>query len=53
MEIIVLVFALIFSTIISGLFFGYGGWTEPVAAGLKVIREAQPGALNIPQWHIL
>jgi ABC-2 type transport system permease protein len=53
MEIIVLVFAIILSTIISGIFFGYGGWTEPVSAGFKVIKGKldATNVINVPQWQ--
>ena len=53
LEVIVLVFALILSIIISGIFFGYGGWMEPVAAGFKVIEGKldTSSVLNVPQWQ--
>ncbi len=55
LEIIVLVFALGASIAVSGLFFGYGGWMEPVAAGFKVIGGTldTSSVINIPQWQYI
>lgn len=53
LEVIVLVFSLVLSVIISGIFFGYGGWLEPVAAGFRVIEGKldTQGVINVPQWQ--
>ncbi len=37
LETVVLFFSFIFSILISGLLFGYGGWLEPVATGFKIV----------------
>src|SRR5680860_799365 len=37
LEVIVVFLAFMLSAIISGFFFGFGGWLAPVATGFKVI----------------
>lgn len=39
MEVIVLILALIISVMVSGIFFGYGGWMTPVATGFAVVGD--------------
>lgn len=53
LEVIILVFAFILSSMVSGLFFGYGGWMEPVAAGFKIIGGKLDASrvINVPQWQ--
>lgn len=53
LEIIVLFFAFMLSVIISGFFFGFGGWQAPVATGFKVLagKLDTSTVLNVPQWH--
>jgi len=53
LEIIVLFFAFVLSVIISGFFFGFGGWFAPVATGFKVLagKLDSSGVLNVPQWN--
>lgn len=53
LEVIVLVFSIILSTLVSGLFFGYGGWREPVVAGFKVIggKLDASNVRSVPQWQ--
>jgi ABC-2 type transport system permease protein len=53
MEIVVLFFALIISIVISGIFFGFGGWMVPTATGFKVIAGQLDTSevINVPQWH--
>lgn len=36
LETVVLFFSFIFSILVSGVIFGYGGWMEPVATGFKI-----------------
>ena len=37
LEAVVLFFSFIFSILISGILFGYGGWMEPVATGFNIV----------------
>jgi len=39
--------------LISGFFFGFGGWLAPVATGFKVIagKLDTSTVINVPQWH--
>ena len=55
MEMLVLVVAAVIAVIVSGIFFGYGGWMIPVSTGFKVIgdRLDTSGVLNIPQWQYI
>lgn len=52
-EVVVLFFAFLFSVLISGYYFGFGGWFAPVAAGFKVIggRLDTSMVYNVPQWN--
>jgi ABC-2 type transport system permease protein len=53
MEILVLFFTAILSIIISGSFFGFGGWMAPTATGFNVVAGQldTSGVMNVPQWH--
>jgi len=53
LEVIVVFFAFVLSTIISGFFFGFGGWLAPVATGFKVLagKLDSSSVLNVPQWQ--
>ena len=53
LEILVVFIAFVLSAIISGFFFGFGGWLAPVATGFKVLagKLDSTGVLNIPQWQ--
>ena len=53
LEIMVVFFAFVFSAIISGFFFGFGGWLAPVATGFKVLagKLDSSSVLNVPQWR--
>lgn len=55
MEIVVLAMALAASIIVSGLFFGYGGWMEPVATGFKVVGDKldTTSITTVPQWQYI
>jgi len=55
LEIVVMVMALAASIIVSGLFFGYGGWMEPIAAGFKVVggKLDTSSVVKIPQWQYI
>lgn len=49
----VLVFiAVVISVAVSGMFFGYGGWNNPVVSGFRVVNGSldTTGIQNIPQW---
>lgn len=50
---IVVVFALLVSFTISGLFFGFGGWFAPVATGFKVVagKLVTSNVVSVPQWQ--
>ena len=53
LELVVLAFTLFASTIVAGLFFGFGGWMEPVTVGFKVIggKLDSSSVINLPQWQ--
>jgi ABC-2 type transport system permease protein len=53
MEIVVLFFTLLISIVISGTFFGFGGWMVPTATGFKVLAGQLDTSevMNVPQWH--
>jgi len=53
LEVIVVFLAFMLSAIISGFFFGFGGWLAPVATGFKVIagKLDTSSVLNVPQWQ--
>jgi ABC-2 type transport system permease protein len=53
LEVIVVFFAFVLSAIISGFFFGFGGWLAPVATGFKVLagKLDSSDVLNVPQWQ--
>lgn len=53
LEIMVVFFAFVLSAIISGFFFGFGGWLAPVATGFKVLagKLDSTSVLNVPQWQ--
>ncbi len=53
LEVIVLFFAFVLSVVISGIFFGFGGWFAPVATGFKVLagKLDSTSVLNVPQWN--
>lgn len=53
LEVIVVFFAFVLSAIISGFFFGFGGWLAPVGTGFKVLagKLDTTSVLNVPQWQ--
>ena len=53
LEVLVVFFAFMLSVLISGAFFGYGGWLAPVATGFKVLagKLDTTSVLNVPQWQ--
>ena len=53
LEVLVVVFAFVLSAIISGFFFGFGGWLAPVATGFKVLagKLDSSSVFNVPQWQ--
>jgi ABC-2 type transport system permease protein len=53
LEVIVVCFAFVLSAIISGFFFGFGGWLAPVATGFKVLagKLDSSNVFNVPQWR--
>ena len=53
MEVIVLLVTLVISILISGMFFGFGGWLAPTATGFNIIagKLDTSGVINVPQWH--
>ena len=53
LELVVLAFTLLASIIVAGLFFGFGGWMEPVTVGFKVIggKLDSSSVINLPQWQ--
>ncbi|MDP4161057.1 MAG: ABC transporter permease [Bacillota bacterium] len=53
LEIIVIFFSFALSAIISGFFFGFGGWLAPVATGFKIFagKLDSSGVFNVPQWQ--
>ena len=55
MQIFVVVMAAVISVVVSGVFFGYGGWMTPVATGFKVIggQLITDGVINVPLWQYM
>jgi len=55
LEALVMFFVLIFSIGVSGIFFGYGGWTTPVVTGFKVVagKLVTSDIVNVPGWKYL
>ncbi|MDR3584740.1 MAG: ABC transporter permease [Desulfosporosinus sp.] len=53
LEVMVVFFAFVLSALISGFFFGFGGWLAPVATGFKVLagKLDSSSVLNVPQWQ--
>jgi len=53
LEVVVVFFTFVLAAIISGFFFGFGGWLAPVATGFKVVagKLDTTGVLNVPQWQ--
>lgn len=53
LEVIVVIFAFVLSAVISGFFFGFGGWQAPVATGFQVLagKLDSSSVFNIPQWQ--
>jgi ABC-2 type transport system permease protein len=53
MTVVVLLFALVLSIVISGIFFGFGGWMAPTATGFQVVNGQldTSGVMNVPQWR--
>jgi len=53
LEVLVVFFAFVLSAIISGFFFGFGGWQAPVATGFKVLagKLDASNVFNVPQWN--
>ena len=53
LEVVVVFFAFVLAAIISGFFFGFGGWLAPVSTGFKVVagKLDTTGVLNVPQWQ--
>ena len=53
LEVVVVFFAFVIAAVISGFFFGFGGWQAPVATGFKVLagKLDTTGVLNVPQWQ--
>lgn len=55
LELNVVFFTLLISVAVSGIFFGFGGWTEPVATGFQVAggKLVTANVVNVPQWQYL
>jgi ABC-2 type transport system permease protein len=55
MEMLVLIMAAALAVLISGIFFGYGGWMTPVATGFKAVGDKLDtlGVMNVPQWQYM
>jgi len=53
LEVLVVCLAFVLSAIISGFFFGFGGWLAPVATGFKVLagKLDSSSVFNVPQWQ--
>jgi len=53
LEVLVVFFSFVLAAIISGFFFGFGGWLAPVATGFKVLAGQldSTGVRNVPQWQ--
>lgn len=54
-EAVVLFFAVAFSFGVAGIFFGFGGWTEPVSTGFKAFagKLLTSDIVNVPQWKFI
>jgi len=54
-EAVVLFFAFVFSILISGLLFGYGGWWEPVATGFRILggKLDTSNVAFVVQWEYI
>jgi ABC-2 type transport system permease protein len=55
LEALVMFFVLLLSIGVSGIFFGYGGWTTPVVTGFKVVagKLVTSDVVNVPGWQYL
>lgn len=53
LEVLVVFLAFVLSALISGFFFGFGGWQAPVATGFQVLagKLDSSGVFNVPQWQ--
>ena len=53
LEVLVVFLSFVLAAIISGFFFGFGGWFAPVATGFKVLAGQldSTGVRNVPQWQ--
>lgn len=53
LEVVVVLLSFVLSAIISGFFFGFGGWQVPVATGFQVVagKLDSSGVFNVPQWQ--
>jgi ABC-2 type transport system permease protein len=53
LDIFVVFAAFVLSAVISGFFFGFGGWLAPVATGFKVIagKLDSSSVFNVPRWQ--
>ncbi|WP_434510321.1 ABC transporter permease subunit [Desulfitobacterium sp. AusDCA] len=53
LEVVVVLLAFVLSALISGFFFGFGGWQVPVATGFQVVagKLDSSGVFNVPQWQ--
>ncbi|WP_200761020.1 ABC transporter permease subunit [Effusibacillus dendaii] len=47
--------AFVTATLIGGFFFGWGGWTMPVATGFSIVNSQLDAstAYNVPQWQYI
>jgi ABC-2 type transport system permease protein len=55
MQIFVIVMAAVLAVVISGIFFGYGGWMTPVATGFRVVGDQlnTDGVTSVPLWQYM
>lgn len=53
LEVLVVFLSFVLAAIVSGFFFGFGGWFAPVATGFKVLAGQldSTGVRNVPQWQ--
>ncbi|HBP64526.1 MAG TPA: ABC transporter permease [Desulfosporosinus sp.] len=53
LEVLVVFVSFVLAAIVSGFFFGFGGWFAPVATGFKVLAGQldSTGVRNVPQWQ--
>ncbi|WP_242833043.1 ABC transporter permease [Desulfosporosinus acidiphilus] len=53
LEVVVVFCAFLLSALISGFFFGFGGWMAPVATGFKVLagKLDASGVFNVQEWQ--